>query len=165
MKCHLTADLASNGSSASGHENNFAGNIAPDRLHMQIYRLSTQKIFNTHIAKHGDVHFLIDHLIDTRKHLDLARRLLTDLQQFMLLLILQCRYRNNDLLDIIFFCHRRDLFLTAYNRNSLQISTDLIRIVVYNARHFPVQVFAVLHLPDKHISGCPRSHNHRHHRL
>ena len=66
---------------------------------------------------------------------------------------------------MIVFRHLRNRLFAAHDRDSLQIGTDFVRIIIYDTGYFPVQMFAVLHLPDKHIAGCACSNHHRHHRL
>ena len=83
MKRHLTADLASDGTASAGHNDHFAGDVISDLLHMKIHRLSSKEILDTYIPQHRDVDLLIDHLVDARQYLDLARGLLTNLQQLV----------------------------------------------------------------------------------
>src|SRR5699024_2511760 len=103
MQRNLTADLASDRTSASGHQDYLAADIVSDFLHMEIHRFSSEEVFDADVSQHGDVNLLIDHLIDSRKHLDLARRLLADIQQFSPFLILQGWNCDNDLFDMIVF--------------------------------------------------------------
>ena len=152
MQGCLTADLASDGAAASCHQYGLSRDIASDRLHMQVDRLSSEQVFYAHVAEHGDVYFLIDHLIDTRQHLDLARRLLADLQQSCCLSSFSVGIAMMISSILYFFCHGGNVFLAAHNGDSLQVCTDLIRIVVYDTGHFAVQVLAVLHLAHEHVS-------------
>ena len=160
---HLAADLASNRAPASGHKDDLVSDIVPDFLHVEIHRLSSEKIFDTYVPQHGDVDLLIDHLIDPGEHLDLACCLLTDVKQLSALLVIQCGNRDDDLLDIITLCHLRNALFTSHDGNPLEIGADLARVIVYDARDFSVQMLAVLHFSDEHVARCARSDDHRHH--
>ena len=163
MQRCLTADLASDRASSSSNKDDLAADIVSYFLHVEIHRLSSEKILNADISQHGDVDLLVDHLIDSRKHLDLASRLLTDIQQFSPLLVIQCRNRDDDLLDVIALRHLGNNLFPAHDRDPLQIRPDLIGIVIYDTWDFPVQMLAVLHLSYKHIPCRARSDDHCHH--
>ena len=66
---------------------------------------------------------------------------------------------------MIALCHCRDFVLSPYNRNPLKICADLIFVIIYDAWHFTVQMFTVLHLTNQHISRRSCSHDHSYNRL
>ena len=138
VKRHLPADLAADGPSASGDQDNLALKIAADFLHIQLHRLSSQQILYADVPQHRYIYLLIDHLIDSRQDLDLAGRLLTNLQEFLLILILQCRDCDNNLFNTIFLCHLGNVFFFPDDGDSLQIGSDLLRVIIYDTWDFSV---------------------------
>ena len=165
MQRRLAADLASDRTAPSGDKDDLSADIASDLFHMQVDGLPPEKVLYADVLQHGDVDLLVHHLVDSRKHLDLACGLLADLQQRFPLPLLQSGNRYDDFFNMVMLRHLRDRLFPAYDRDSLEIGSDFVRIIVNNARNLPVQMLAVLHLTDEHIAGRARSYYHRHHRF
>ena len=165
MEGQLTADLASDGAAPAGDQDHLALDIIHDLLHLQLHRIPAQQILDLHLPEHGHADLLIDQLVNAGKHQDLAACLLADIQKPLLCRGREGRNGDDDLLHLIFFRVIGNLLLPADHGNALEICTDLDRIIVYDTGDRPVQMLAVFHLPDDHIPGRARSHDHGAQRL
>lgn len=75
--------------------------------------------------------------------------------------LLICRWhRQDDLLDIVFLDAFLDTVPITDNLDSLNISSDLIRIIVYDTDNLLIQIFTVLDLCDQTSSGLSSADDH-----
>ena len=161
MQCHLSADFASDGSSASCNQYDFALNIFHDFIHLEIDRLSSKQVLNLNLAEHGYTDFIVDQLIDSRENQDFTGCFLADIQQLFLGFSGYRWNRNDNLFDSIFFSIIGNHFFLSDDRYSLKIRSQFGRIIVDNTGNLPIQMLAVVHLANNHITGGSGTYDHR----
>ena len=86
--------------------------------------------------------------------------ILTDLHDWSDLCCICRWYRQDDLLDIVFLDAFLDTVPITDNLDSLNISSDLIRIIVYDTDNLLIQIFTVLDLCDQTSSGLSSADDH-----
>ena len=161
MQCHLSADFASDGSSASCNQYDFALNIFHDFIHLEIDRLSSKQVLNLNLAEHGYTDFIVDQLIDSRENQDFTGCFLADIQQFLLAFSGYRRNRNDNLFDSVFFSIIGNHFFLSDDRYSLKICSQFGGIIVDNTGNLSIEMLAVIHLAHNHITGGSGTYNHR----
>ena len=78
MGCDLAAELASDRSASTGHQDGFSADITENLIHVYLDRVSSQKILHCHILHLAERYFSCDKLIDTWQYLHLAFGLFAD---------------------------------------------------------------------------------------
>ena len=160
MRCHLTAQLASDGSAAAGNQDGLAGHIAHDGVQLNPDGLPAQQILDLYFTELGDTDLAFDHLIETRQHLQLAAGVLTDIQDFFSLGLGRGGHGYDNLVDIHFPHQAVDILSASGNLDTAQVLALLGGIVVNDAADFLIQKTAVLELLDDHGSGLAAAYDH-----
>ena len=68
----LAAELTSDRSASTGHQDSFSADITENLIHIYLDRISSQEILHSHILHFAEGYFSCDKLIDTRQDLHLA---------------------------------------------------------------------------------------------
>ena len=78
MGCDLAAELASDRSASTGHQDSFSADITENLIHIYLDRVSSKEILHCHILHLAERYFSCDKLIDTWQDFHLAFGLFAD---------------------------------------------------------------------------------------
>ena len=78
MGCDLAAELASDRSASTSHQDSFSADITENLIHIYLNRISSQEILHCHILHLAERYFSCDKLIDTWQYLHLTFGLFAD---------------------------------------------------------------------------------------
>ena len=156
----LPAELAADGAAASRDQDPFPVNEFKDFFQVGLDRLSAQKVFDGDLLHLAYSYFSADELIHSGKVLQLAVRLLADVQDVSSLLRRRAGDRHIDLVDVVFLNIFQDRVPAADDRNSVNEAPPLVGVVIYDTADQFVDFFGPFYIMQNRLAGISCSDQH-----
>lgn len=156
----LAAELAADRSAAPCDEDGLARDSLKDLVVVDLDLGAAQQVDDLHLAELADADLAVHELVNPRYGLELAARILADIQDLFSVLCVERRDRKNNMRDTVLLCHLRNHFASSDDRYALEHTALFVFVVIDDADNPRVDLITVLQLLDQHLPGCPGADNH-----
>ena len=156
----LAAQLAADGTAATGNEDRFADDMAADLGHIDLNGGSAQQIFHGHVLHIADADLSCDDLGDAGQDLQLTAGLFADIQDTMQLFLAGAGDGNEDLVDAVLLYIGQDSVPAAHHRHARDIPVPFVGVIVNEAADLQI-IFGLLgDVLQDHLSGTAGADEH-----
>ena len=161
MSGYLSAKLASDRTAAAGNEYRFSFDKVIDLLHIGLYGITAEKVFDIYLfhSPCGDI--ALDVLIHTGELTKLAVCLGTYIKDSLSVTFGSAGDSEVDLIYIVLRNIFYDSISSADNGNIIHIAVPFVGIVIYNAYYFFGKLVGMLYITEYHLSRftCTDKHD------
>ena len=160
MRSNLSAQLASDRSSASSYKHDFSSNITHDFIQIRLDRLTTEQILDLHFSEIRYAYFIIHNLCHTRQNLDPASGILAQFENRFLPRSRKIRNCDKNFLYAKFLYCPRNLAVITNDRSSKNLASNLILVCIHHTDNLISDLVAAGHVFDQEIGTISGSDNH-----
>ena len=156
----LAAELRTDGPASACHKDNLAVNELIDLMKVGGDGFASQKVLDGDIPKLRNSDLVVDQLIHSGKHLDLAAGLVADPENLFPILARHAGHGKEDLRHLIFFDIFKDRLASTHDGDPFNGAVPLVGIVVNDTDGDVVQLVRGLEVAKEHSSGFAGSDDH-----
>ena len=150
IRSDLAAKLAADRSAAAGDHDGLSSQKAGNLRHIGLDRVAPKQILDGHIFHRADRDSFVCKLIDARKDLQLASRLVANTQDVA---AVRSRCRGNgkiNLIDSVFFYIEKNIISASDNRYAVDKAIPFIGVIIDDADDFFIAV-CFCHIAEDHL--------------
>ena len=157
----LAAQLAAYRAAPAGHEDSFARNEVENLIHVYLYRLAPQQVFNGHVLDGVRVHNLPHLAVQHRHLLQFAVGFGAYTENVALFLDSGAGNGENNLVDFVLFDIGEDVVSPADDGHTLHEPVPLVGVVVDDAAHLVARAFRAVEVVEYHLPrrACADEHH------
>ena len=157
---NLPTQFRADAAAAAGDQHHLSLQILINFLQIHPDRLSAQQILHCHIPEGADLHLAGPELVHARQILQFTAGFLADLQNLPLG---RDRGTGDSQIDLFNFIPAHAIgnaFPSTCHRDSVDIPSPFIGIVIDDAADGIPDLISVFNIPDQHLSCCSRTNHH-----